>query len=287
VKIQKIDFNEPNFPDMLKNIPDPPRQLYYLSDTLPALLDKPRLAVVGSRAVTPYGKAAIAKLVRDVAQKGVVIISGLALGVDGEAHRAALDAHGLTIAVLPSGLDEICPRTHRELAMRILQQGGALVSEYPEGTPPYKPSFVARNRLIAGLSQAVLIPEAAVKSGSLHTAEFALEQGRDVLAIPGNITSATSAGTNNLIKTGATPITNAKDILDAMGLVVDTKQSRMPLADNPEEQVILELLHSGTTDAADLLLQSDLDAATFNQTLTMLEISGRIKSISANNWLIN
>jgi DNA processing protein len=138
--------------------------------------------------------------------------------------------------------------------------------------------------LIAGLSQAVLIPEAAAKSGSLHTAQFALEQGREVLAVPGNITSATSGGTNNLIKTGATPVTTTQDILAALGLDNATQQTVIPLADTPEEHVILQLIKQGISDASELLIRSKLSAPAFNQTLTMLEITGRIKPLGANHW---
>src|SRR5207244_4380589 len=135
------------------------------------------------------------------------------LGVDAVAHQAALDAGGLTIAVLPSPLEEIYPVSHRRLAMQILEKGGALISEFPEGTPAFRGNFIARNRLVSGLSDALLITEAAEKSGSLHTARFALEQGREVLAVPGNITSITSAGTNNLLKAGAAPVTSYEDVM--------------------------------------------------------------------------
>lgn len=261
----------------------PPDQLFYIGDLLP-LLNMNRLAVIGSRRVTTYGKAVTQRLVREVAEQGVVIISGLALGVDSIAHQAALEAGGLTIAVLPAGLDDICPHSHQQLAKRILDQGGALISEYPFGTPPIRPNFVARNRIVSGLSQSVLITEAAVKSGTIHTANFALEQGRSVMAVPGNITSELSSGTNNLIKAGATPVTDASDICATLG--IEGSQTTSVRAQNEEEAVILKLLCQGITEGQELLLRSALQVPIFNQTLTMLEITGRIRPLGADRWAI-
>jgi DNA processing protein len=284
MKIIKLSLNKQEIPSPLADIPDPPKQLWVQGAELKTLLDAPCLAVVGSRTVTPYGKIITEKLVQAAASRGVTIISGLALGVDGLAHRAALEAGGKTIAVLPAGLDTIYPSTHKYLAKQILEQGGALISEYPEGTDARHYNFIARNRLVSGLAQAVLITEAAEKSGTLHTARFALEQGRDVLAVPGNITSPTSQGTNTLIKAGAIPITAREDILQYFKITDGAKQQRL-VANNAEEQTVLDLIASGIHDGADLLVQSKLDTATFNQTLTMLEITGRIKP-TAGSWYL-
>jgi DNA processing protein len=216
-----------------------------------------------------------------------VIVSGLALGVDSVAHRATVAAGGHCIAVLPGPLDNIMPSSHWQLAQSILDQGGALVSEYPDGTEVFKTNFVARNRLVAGLADAVLITEAVEKSGSLHTARFALEQGKDVLAVPGNITSNTSIGTNNLIKAGAAPITSYVDVLHALGLVEGLKaRKHTPKGRNTQEQAVIELMAKGISDGQQLLRQSGLDAAGFAQTLTMLEISGKIHSLGANQWTL-
>ncbi|MDB5164017.1 MAG: hypothetical protein JWS12_635 [Candidatus Saccharibacteria bacterium] len=259
-----------------------PERLYYEGD-LPALLEKRRLAVVGSRKASAYGKQVTTELVREVAVKGVVIISGLAFGLDSIAHRAALEAGGFTIAVLPAGLDTIYPTGHTALARQIIKQGGALVSEYPEHTTARKHHFIARNRIISALSEAVLIPEAASKSGSLHTAQFALEQGREVLAVPGNITSPLSVGTNNLIRTGATPITSAQDILESLNMDGALAQLEI-LAANDSEHAILSLLQKGVNEASSLLALSQLPPSDFNQTLTMLEISGKIRSLGGGHW---
>jgi DNA processing protein len=222
-------------------------------------------------------------LVNDLARAGVVIISGLAIGVDVVAHRAALEAGGLTIAVLPCGLDRIYPAAHRNVATQILAQGGALVTEYPEGTITYPVNFIARNRIASGLSQAVLITEAAEKSGTLHTARFALEQGKDVLAVPGNITSPTSSGTNNLLKIGATPVTSSADVFHILG-IKPNQQATIPKGGTPQEQTILDLISDGITDGTQLQEQSSLSTPTFNQALTMLEITGKVRSLGANQW---
>ncbi len=199
------------------------------------------------------------------------------------AHQAALEAGGTAVAVLASGLDQITPAANHWLGQKILKQGGALISEYPPGAPVHKYNFVARNRLVAGLSQAVLITEAAAKSGSLHTVNFALDQGKTVMAVPGNINSSLSAGTNQLIKTGALPVTELADILLALGLTPTPQQLSLPTG-NPAEIAILELLQTGITDGGELLKQSKLKPQTFNQTLTMLEITGHIYALGAGRW---
>lgn len=281
MKIKKLTV----IPKELSHIPSPPRELYTLGP-IEELLESPMLAIVGSRKVTPYGKAVTERLAQELAEQGMVIVSGLALGVDSIAHQAAIDAGGKTIAVLPAGLDQIYPRSHFQLANQILETGGALISEYPAGMPPLKENFVARNRLVSGLSQGVLITEAAAKSGTLHTANFALDQGKTVFAIPGNITSDLSAGTNNLIKIGAIPVTDVNDILSALNLVPSDKKQHRPKGNTQAEEDILEILASGTSDGSLLLATSGLSAPEFNQTLTMLEITGKVRSLGAGHWTL-
>lgn len=271
-------------PTELTRLDQPPKELY-LEGNLQALLARPRLAVVGARKATPYGRGVTTKLVEELVRTGVVIISGLAYGIDSIAQRACVDAGGQTIAVLPAGLDDIYPAAHAGLARDIVAQGGVLLTEYPPHSIPYQSNFLARNRLIAALSDGILIPEAAARSGSLNTARHGLEQGKTVLAVPGNITSVLSGGTNNLIKAGAIPATEAADILSAMGWANAPKPS-VPLGKTKEEQVILDLLASGISDGARLLAQSQLATPLFNQTLTMLEITGKIRPLGANHWAI-
>lgn len=281
--IHNISRDALGFPDRLLHIPQPPSSLYFISNNWDDLMSRPRIAIVGSRKVTTYGRSVTAQLAGELARAGVVVVSGLALGIDGIAHRAALDAGGLTIAVLAGGLDKIYPSAHEQLARQIIDQGGALISEYAEGTPSLKHNFIERNRLVSGLSAAVLITEAAEKSGTLHTATFALEQGIDVLAVPGNITSPQSGGTNKLIKAGAIPITCAEDVFDAIGIQTPSRP-RLVRGATPQEQIIIELLATGENDGAILLQKSQLPVVQFNQTLTMLEITGKIRSQGANKW---
>lgn len=262
-----------------------PQTLYGLGADIETLLALPRVAIVGSRKVSSYGRSVTAQLAGELAAYGIVIVSGLALGVDGLAHRAALEAGGLTIAVMPCGLERIYPANHYSLGQQIIRQGGALISEYAAGTETYKVNFIARNRLIAALADVTLITEAAEKSGSLHTARFALEQGKDVLAVPGNITSPTSVGTNNLIRAGATPVTSTQDVLDALGLTAPSADKIVRGGSN-EEQLILDLLAQDIGDGAELLLRSRLPVMQFNQTLTMMEITGKVRPLGGNTWAI-
>lgn len=285
MKINKVSYNSNAFPEVLRNIPAAPKELFILGDNFAQLLKRPRVAIVGSRKVSAYGRSVTTKLAGELAQQGIVIVSGLALGVDALAHQAALEAGGHTIAVLPNGLDKIYPASHTQLAKKMLEQGGALISEYPEGSEAFKQNFIARNRLVSGLANGLLITEAAEKSGSLHTARFALEQGREVMAVPGNITSLTSVGCNNLIKSGALPVTSTEDVLSALGLQARTEKDKpIPRGSNKNEQAIIDLIVAGTYDGAELLEQSQLEAAHFNQTLTMLEITGKVRAVGANQW---
>jgi DNA processing protein len=259
-------------------------KLFYTANDLDDLLSRPRVAIVGSRKITPYGKAVTAQFASELARQGIVIVSGLAYGVDAVAHRAALEAGGLTIAVLPGSVETPYPAAHRGLAEQIVQGGGALLSEYPAGTVTYPSNFVERNRIVSGMSNALLITEAAVNSGTMHTARFALEQGKDVFAVPGNITSPTSSGTNNLLKSGAAPATSTEDILHVLGLQPQTAKSIR--GGNTAEQCILDLLAADYSDGSAILERSQLPAEQFNQALTMLEITGKVRALGNNYWAI-
>jgi DNA processing protein len=285
MKVKELTLTSPDYPVKLQHIAGPPGTLFFQGNDINELLARPCVAVVGSRKVSPYGKAVTYDLVSALVQARIVIISGLALGVDSIAHRAALDAGGTTVAVLPTSIEHIYPAAHRALAHRIIEQGGALVTEYPPGSNTYASNFIARNRIVSACSDAVLITEAAARSGTLSTARFALEQGREVLAVPGNITSPTSVGTNNLIRAGATPITCAEDILHALGITANA-QRQTPVSHNPHEQTLLTLIHQGTQNGAALLAASGLDVPLFNQTLTMLEIQGRIRPLGNDCWAL-
>ena len=216
MKIEEISIQNKEYPKQLKNIYDPPAKLYVLGNK--ELLNQSGIAIVGTRRASIYGKKVALQFSKDLSQKGINIISGLALGIDTYAHLGTLQQNsiGKTIAVLGSGLDNIYPRQNIELAKQIIKRGGCLISEYPIGTKPERQNFPQRNRIISGLSNGVLVVEASEKSGALITADFALEQGREVFAVPGSVFSHTSMGTNNLIKQGAKLITKYEEILEEM-----------------------------------------------------------------------
>jgi DNA processing protein len=286
--IRTLQPGDTEFPDILQaevlpNI----HTLYVRGNDLQALLSRPCVAIVGSRKVSAYGRAVTIQLARELAERGVVVISGLAIGIDGIAHGAVLEVGGQGIAVLPAGLDHIYPTSHEQLARGLLQNGGALVSEYPPGSTPYKQNFVARNRIVSALSDAVVITEAAEKSGSLHTARFALEQGKEVLCVPGNVTSETSRGTNTLIKSGATPVTEVKDILYALQIEDHASMGRQVRGTNEHEQLVLDLMQTGVQDGQALLVGSQMNISLFNQVMTMLEIRGVIRPAGNNTWHIS
>lgn len=273
-----------DLPDRLDQLHKPPKHLYHQGIALDQLLQKPVVGIVGSRKVSAYGRAVTEQFSSELAKRGVVIVSGLALGVDSIAHRACLDSGGQTIAVLPSGTNSIYPSSHVGLSQQIADDGGCLISEYEPSEKPTKYSFIARNRIIASLSDVLLVTEAAERSGSLHTANFALELGRPVFAIPGNITNTNSAGTNQLLQAGASLALSPQDILDELGLEATSKVAYIP--ENEVEEIILRLLSQGISHGEDLHHQSGLDTHIYQQHLTMLEIKGVIRPLASNHWQI-
>jgi DNA processing protein len=230
MQFTQYNSQNPQFPDKLLELAQVPEQIF-VRGTLPT---GPAIAVIGSRTPSTYGRRITLQLAGELAAAGITIISGLALGIDALAHQAAVENDRPTVAVLAGGLDKVYPASNYGLAMKILDGGGALVSEYEAGTPSYKQNFIARNRIVAGLADAVLVTEAKASSGALITANFALEQGRIVMAVPGNITSLTSAGPNNLIRSGAVPVTSASDILEALGYRPDAVIKSSAKADSAE-----------------------------------------------------
>ncbi len=261
-----------------------PKRLYYIG-ILPAERS-PTVAIVGTRKPTAYGKEVTTQIAGDLARRGVVIVSGLALGVDGLAHRAALDVGGVTIAVQANGLTQLYPSTHRQLGIDIVTNNGAIISEYEPGVGARDFQFLARNRIVSGLSDAVLITEASARSGTLNTARHALEQGKEVFVIPGNITSPLSAGCNALLKQGATPVTCADDILEVIAPELLRPQAQLALGNNPLQTQIIQLLQSGIRDGDELQIQSDGSAGEFASELTMMEIDGTVRSLGANQWTL-
>ena len=215
--VRRLRRGSDPYPPLLRAIPDPPAVLWVRGDASPALLARPSVAIVGARACSSYGRSVARTLGRELAAAGLVVVSGMARGVDSEAHRGALDAGGVTVAVLGCGIDRDYPAAHRDLASRIVE-AGLIVSEYEAGVEPAPWRFPARNRIIAGLCRATVVVEARERSGALITADFALEDGREVMVVPGEITSAVSAGSNALLRLGATPVTATADVLEAFGI---------------------------------------------------------------------
>lgn len=272
------------FTQILASIVDPPNKLYY-KGTLPTAR-QPSVAIVGTRKPTSYGKEVTHRLAYDLAKRGVIIISGMALGVDGLAHRAALEAGGTTIAILGNGLNSFYPSSHRQLGEDIIAHGGAIISEYEPDTPAYPANFLQRNRIVSGLSDAIIITEAAARSGTLNTASHALEQGKDIFVVPGNITSPLSSGCNALLKQGASIVTCAEDVLEVIAPQLLQAQVSLPLGANPLQTTILQLLQEGVRDGDELQKRSQVDARLFSTELTMMELSGLIRNIGANQWII-
>ncbi len=282
MKINSISGTDPTFPSRLQEIPQRPKHLYSIGALPEYTLG---IAIVGTRKPTTYGRQVTADIASRLAERGAIIVSGLAHGVDSIAHEATLGAGGRTIAVLPSGVDRIYPSTHRALAHKIVEQNGALISEYEPGTPPLQYRFLERNRLVSGLADIVIVTEASIRSGTMNTTMHALEQGRDVYAVPGPITSAMSAGCNALIAQGATPIVNVEQFVEQ--LLPTTQGGQLTvLAQSREEQAILDLLARGITDGDELQATSKLDPNAYSQTMTMLEIRGAIRPLGANRWCL-
>jgi len=283
--IHLLTWDQPQYPRRLKDIPDPP-PLIYVKGTL---TDQDELAVgvVGTRRATLYGKEAATRLAGDLARHGVTVVSGLAKGIDTAAHRAALDASGRTIAVLGSGLDIIYPPENARLAAEIVEHG-ALVSVYPIGTQPEAGNFPPRNRLISGLSLGVIIVEAGESSGALITADYALEQGREVFAVPGNITSRMSRGTNRLIQQGAKLVMGVEDILEELNLTMVPEQLAMRelLPENATEAALLRHLSQEPTHIDEICQASGLPVAEVSAALTMMELKGLVRQVGGMHYVV-
>lgn len=284
-KVNNLKLDDPDYPDVLRHIYSPPKELFYLGTAPKDFINMPRVAIVGSRKATAYGRQVTEKLASELAKAGVVIISGLALGIDAYAARAALAVGGCTVAVLPTPVDRIYPALHQSLARQIIESGGALISEYPPGTDIYKENFIARNRIVSGLADVLVITEAAINSGSLHTARFALEQGKTVMAVPGNINSPSSEGCNQLIKSGASVVTGVDDIFLALGINPKKVASKKIFKGTPDEQLVYKTIKKGAIDQDQLAIKTGLDSQALNTALIMLEINDYI-SATSSQWSI-
>lgn len=272
------NWDDDDYPTNLRQIPHAPPLLYIHGQLEPR--DELAIAVVGTRRVSPYGKEVARALGSILARHGVTVVSGLALGVDAIAHQAALDAGGRTIAVLGSSLDHIYPRRNFNLAQRIIDQG-ALVSEYPLGTRPEASNFPPRNRIISGLSRAVVVVEAGERSGALITAGFAAEQSRDVFAVPGSILSPGSDGCNRLIQDGAIPVTSVNDLVERLQLetVEAHQETRALVPASPEEESILKQVSAEPQHVDDIARASTMEISEVNSLLCTLALKGYVREV--------
>ena len=283
--VEIILFGSEKYPKYLAEIHNPPALLFVRGKILPA--DRFALAIVGSRMMSTYGRQVTNEIARETAKRGITIISGLAAGVDAEAHKAALSVGGRTIGVLGCGVDFIYPPQNKKLATEILESGGALISEYPMGTGPTAYNFPQRNRIIAGLSQGVLVTEAREKSGALITAQIALEENREVFAVPGDIFRLGSGGTSKLIKTGAHPVTSAEDIAEILNFnAIPEKLATEKIAPSSAiEAKLRSLLDREPVHIDQLARESQLSSSAISSELVILEMKGLAKNLGGMMWV--
>ncbi len=279
-------LGEPGYPPLLKEISHPPLGIYILGDQA-LFTDKIPIAIVGTRRATNDGKATAREFARELARSGFSIISGLAFGIDASAHEGCLDAGGKTIAVLASGVDVISPHNNIQLAKRILNAGGAIISEYPLGSQPISYRFIERNRIISGISKGVLVVEAPESSGALSTVRFAVESNRDVFVIPGSIVNQNFVGANNLIRNGAELVTKPEHIMEAYGIIQECQRSENNSQCSPEEKLILDVLRESASgsDVDKIISVTKLEPQTVNQVLSFLLIKGMVKE-TGNGYII-
>jgi DNA processing protein len=284
LNVQVITWESPEYPALLSQIADPPPVLFVRGTLLPT--DEWAVAMVGSRKATVYGREVARRLAMDLARSGITVVSGMARGIDGITHKAALEAGGRTIAVLGSGVDVIYPSEHRQLAEHIIANG-ALVSDYALGTLPEGPNFPPRNRIISGLSLGTVVIEAGLRSGALITSDFALDQGRDVFAVPGSILSSSSAGCNRLLRDGAAIVTEARDIMETLQLVqvAEKQQAREMLPVNADEAALWAQLSSEPCHLDDLARKTAMPVEVVSSTLVMMELKGMTRQVGSLQYV--
>lgn len=280
MEIVEIKKSDSKFPACLKEISDCPKQLYCLGNL--DVLGSRMIAFVGSRKLSSYGKFVTKKFVKPFVQNGFVIVSGLALGIDSEAHAATLENGGKTIAVLGTGINEIYPRSNRDLAKRILKEGGLILSEFAPGTPFGKYNFPLRNRIIAGLCEAIIVSEAAQGSGSLITAKLACEYSRRVFAVPQSINCYNSGGVNQLLKEGAEVLTGVEDLVDFLSEGVESAPQNL----TPIETEIYEILKTGSINFDELAKKLKIDTNDLSMALVKLELNGLIREQSGKYFTL-
>lgn len=287
MRVTVLTLNDKAYPPLLKTLDTAPPVLYIAGKLTEA--DQFALGIVGTRNASQYGRQVTEQFASELAAHNVTVVSGLALGIDTIAHKAALDAGGRTLAIMACGLDTIYPADNHGLARRIVESGqGALITEFPLGVKPDSRYFPMRNRIISGLSLGILVTEAPQKSGALITVRCALDQGRDVFAVPGNIFSARSTGVNKIIQEGARPVMSVTDILEALDLFLIPQQIEMQaiLPDNDEERTLLALLTSEPRHIDELIRESGLPTMAVSSTLTMMELKGMVKQVGSMQFVM-
>lgn len=280
-----ITWESDDYPDPLREIPAAPPLLFVRGKLEP--VDRWSVAVVGTRRLTAYGRQVTRDLVAGLVHNGITVVSGLARGIDAVAHRTALEEGGRTIAVMACGIDKIYPPEHRDLARQIIDGKGAVVTDYPFGSDPEAGHFPARNRIISGLSLGVLVVEAGQRSGALITSRFALEQNREVFAVPGNINSPVSVGTNRLIQQGGKLVTRVEDILEELNLKMVAEQAvaTVILPETAEEAALIEQLSGQPIHVDDLGRLTGLPSSLVSSTLTMMELKGMVQQVGGMNYI--
>lgn len=283
-----ITFDDEDFPALLREIPMPPALLYVRGDLSEMVLAR-MVGIVGTRGVTPYGRQIAERLAGDLARVGVTVVSGMAAGIDTIAHRAALEAGGKTVAVMGTGVDRVYPAANRGLAKDI-EAGGALVTEFPPGTGPKREHFPQRNRIISGLSLGTVVVEAPERSGAIITAGYAGEQGREIMAVPGEVFSKASAGCHALIRDGATLVTSAEDVLEAIQALGEAMQLPLPVTPPPlppgDEGEVVKLLSHKALQTDEIVRATELTAARVATLLTMLELKGIVRDMGGGQWVV-
>ena len=281
--IQKIDINSAEYPERLRHIPDPPAQLYYTGDM--SVLRERCVGVVGTRKCTVYGKNIALMIGRRLAECGITVVSGLALGIDAYSHEGALEVPGRVAGVLGSGIDVMGPQRNRALMKKGLEKGGLVVSEYPPGFPASKITFPKRNRIISGLSESVIVVEADLNSGSLITAGLAAAQGRTVYAVPGNINSKSSIGCNLLIRDGAVPLVIIDDLIRDLGISTKKVDHEAPDLDSDEKMVFGSVMQRGGATTDEIINDTGLSPQLVNSLLTVMEIKGTVESYAGRIYV--
>jgi DNA processing protein len=281
--IQVLIWDDEDYPERLRQIHNPPPVLY-LRGSLETE-DQWAVAIVGTRRITPYGRQVAERIAVKLVNSGITVVSGLALGVDSVAHQASLDAGGRTLAVLGCGVDRIYPPKNRRLAERVMANG-ALISDYAPGTPPEASNFPPRNRIISGLSLATVVVEASVKSGALITADFAIEQGREVFAVPGNVFAPQSRGPNRLIQNGAHPLLDPQEILDILDLTRVTEQceARVVLPANATEAQLFDILGHEPMHVDEVRAKTELSIEEVTATLALMELKGMVRQVGGMRY---